>query len=121
MPPGPVEPAESQTENARTLDESERLRRMATVFVTPDTLISTTLPAFGFSAYHGHTGAIHFDIQNRNAGPGHDGQIELEGPLDLNLLVLCDVLTNRFGVSFHGFSRDRQAGQQFHLGTAPVE
>src|SRR5208282_4884671 len=41
------------------------------------------LPALGFSADHGYTRAIHFDIQDRNARSGHDGQVQLAGSPDL--------------------------------------
>ncbi|MBV9745154.1 MAG: hypothetical protein JO099_15440 [Acidobacteriia bacterium] len=55
------------------------------------------------------------DVENGNGFAQDDRQIQLHGAVDLLLLSLRDIRTDRFGPAFHRFGGDIQAGKPFHL------
>ena len=53
--------------------------------------------------------------------PADDGQVQLQGLLDLLLLALSDIGSEGFRRTLHRFGGHLQAGQNFHLFAAVIE
>ena len=51
----------------------------------------------------------------------YDGQIQLQGALNLPLLACGDIGSDGFRRTLHGFGRHIKAGQQFDLPSSVVE
>jgi hypothetical protein len=88
------------------------VRRLAVLF--PGT-------TFTLLAHYGNSGAIHFHIQNGDAGYDGNRQVQLHGPLALLLLTLFDICSDGFGRAFYRLSSDRQTGQKLQLFSASIE
>ena len=83
--------------------------------------IGLALPAHRLLFHHWHSSSVHLHIQDRNRLTDDDRQIQLHGPLDLPLLVCCDVFSDRFRRPLHSFGCHLQTSKEFHLLTAVVE
>ena len=61
------------------------------------------------------SGPIHFDVQDRDRFARHQGQLQLQGPLDLCLLPRRDILCDPFRRPLHRLGGQFQTRQQFQL------
>src|SRR3974377_441345 len=68
-----------------------------------------------------NSGPIHLYIQHGNGPTEGDGQIQLQGFLDLSLRALGDIGSDRFRRTLHGLGRHLQAGQDLDLFAAVLE
>jgi hypothetical protein len=75
------------------------------------------LPAlsFGFGRHHGHSCAIHLEVQHRDLGAGQVRQGELHGALDFRLLAARDIRADLLGMAFDSLAGYGEARQQFQL------
>src|SRR5207253_1104353 len=71
--------------------------------------------AFSFLAHYRDARAIHLYIEDGNARPHRDGQVQLHGLRPLALLPRFDVGSDGFRRALYCLGRDRQTGQQLHL------
>lgn len=51
-----------------------------------------------FGLHHGHAGAVHFDIEDRDAGGSNGGKFQLLGAVNLLLLVCFHIGADGFRV-----------------------
>jgi hypothetical protein len=65
--------------------------------------------SLGFGAYHGNARAIHLHVENRDALPQGDGQVELQRSIDVLLLVSRDIFSHGFGGSLDRLGGDGEA------------
>ena len=79
------------------------------------------MPTRRLFLHHGDSGPIHLHIQDRNGFAHDDRQIQLQGFLDLFLLTLDDIVSDRFCRALHRFGGHLQAGQNLHLRPAVIE
>jgi len=83
--------------------------------------VALALPTHSLFLHHGDSGSIHLHIQDGNRLAADDGQIQLQGFLDLGLLALGDIASDGLGYTFHGFGGHLQASQQSHVLAAVIE
>src|SRR5438094_3614588 len=79
------------------------------------------LPTRRLFLHHGNSGPIHLHIQDGHRLADDDGQIQLQGFLDLSLLALGDIGSDGLCRTLHGFGGHLQAGQKLHLLAAVIE
>ena len=65
--------------------------------------LDTARTPFQFRAHHGHLCSIHFDVQYGHLSTQDRRQVQLNGALDLALFPLCDIGSDRLGMTFDGF------------------
>src|SRR5438132_1778565 len=79
------------------------------------------LPTRRLFLHHGNSGPIHLHIQDGHRLADDDGQIQLQGFLDLSLLALGDIASDGLGDTLHGFGGHLQTGQELHLLATMIE
>ena len=80
-----------------------------------------TGPSLSLFLHHRYSRPIHLHIQDRNRLADFDGQVQLDGSLDLLLLTLSDILSNSFRRTLDRLGGHLQSGQDIHLLTAVVK
>jgi hypothetical protein len=83
--------------------------------------IHLAFATLGLFLHYRRPGAVHLDIQNGHGFADHHRQIQLDGSLNLLLLLVRDIGADRFGGAFHRFGGNFQTGQQSELLAAVIE
>ena len=83
--------------------------------------IGLAFPRYGLFLHYGDAGPVHLHIQDGNGFADDHRQIQLHGALNLLLLPMRKIFSDRFRRALHGFGGDLQASQEFHRLASVVE
>ena len=83
--------------------------------------VSLAFASLDLFPHHRRPGAVHLHIEDWNRLSHQDGQIQLDGLLDLLLFSPCDIASDGLRRALYRFGRHFQAGQNLHLLAAVIE